>query len=61
MRHVVSLIFTVVFAWPALVIGYIFGAIKTGFEAGEILYDQHTENAVKFFTKHAKSKESSNG
>lgn len=55
MKYVFNGVSTVLCAWPALVAGYIFGAVRSGWSAGRILQEMHEDAAIeKFVNKGAK-------
>lgn len=59
MKHLISIIICVLFTWPALVVGYIVGAIHVGLVAGKHLNEVHADEAMAFLDKHSGDKKSS--
>ena len=57
MKYVISIMAVVLFGWPALIVGYIWKTIVSGFEAGTFICERHEDAAIDKFT--TKSKEQS--
>ena len=51
MKYILNITAALFITWPFVLLGYIFGAMKTGFQAGMILNDLHSEFIVEKFKK----------
>jgi hypothetical protein len=51
MKYVINIMAVVLFGWPALIVGYIWQAIVSGFETGTFIYERHEVAAIDKFTK----------
>ena len=50
-KYLANILTTVLLCWPALVVGYAYAAIRSGFSAGTFMQDQHEIAAIKRFVK----------
>jgi len=57
MKYVINMVAVVLIGWPALIVGYIWKLIVSGFEAGTCIFEKHQAAAIDKFTK--KSEEQS--
>ncbi|WP_157979258.1 hypothetical protein [Rhodoferax ferrireducens] len=51
MKYLVHFITYIWFSFPAMLVGYIFHAITTGFADGVFLYEAHEDAAIAKFCK----------
>jgi hypothetical protein len=51
MKYILNFIATVFFGWPALVLGYLFAAIRSGWAVGVHLQDAHEDAAIEKFIR----------
>jgi hypothetical protein len=51
MKYVINIMAVVLFGWPALIVGYIWQAIVSGFETGTFIYERHEAAAIDKFAK----------
>lgn len=51
MKYLFATLFALFFTWPALVLGYAWGAICVGFCVGRDVYEDHAAAAVEKFKK----------
>ena len=49
MKSLLAVLAVIFLGWPALIVGYAAGAIKSGFLIGVFLYDKHEEEAIDKF------------
>jgi len=51
MKYVINIMAVVMFGWPALIVGYIWQTIVSGFETGEYFYEKHEAASINKFVK----------
>jgi hypothetical protein len=51
MKYVINIMAVVIFGWPALIVGYVWQTIVSGFETGTFIYERHEAAAIDKFTK----------
>lgn len=51
MKYVIHIMVVVLFGWPALIVGYIWGVIVSCFTAGTFICEAHAAAAIDKFTK----------
>jgi hypothetical protein len=51
MKYVINIMAVVLFGWPALIVGYIWWVIVSGFKAGTFICERHEDAAIDKFTK----------
>ena len=56
MKYVINIMAVVLFGWPALIVGYIWRVIVSGFTAGTFIYGRHEDAAIDKFTKKSEVK-----
>lgn len=57
MKYVFNVVATLLFGWPALVVGYVFGSIASGWSVGRFLQNMHEDAAIEKFAKKGASHE----
>jgi hypothetical protein len=51
MKYAINIVAMTLFGWPALIAGYIWRAVVSGFETGTFLHEKHEDAAIDKFTK----------
>ena len=51
MKYVISIMAMTLFGWPALIVGYVWETIVSGFKAGTFICEIHADAAIDKFTK----------
>jgi len=51
MKYLGNILTTLLLGWPALVVGYAYAALKSGFLTGQAMQDRHEVAAIKRFVK----------
>jgi hypothetical protein len=51
MKYITIVITYLFFSWPALVLGYLFAAIRSGWAVGVHLQDVHEDAAIEKFIR----------
>lgn len=51
MKYVINIVAMTLFGWPALIVGYVWQTIVSGFETGTFIYERHEAAAIDKFTK----------
>ena len=51
MKYVIHIMAVVLFGWPALIVGYIWKTIVSGFKSGTFICKRHETAAINKFTK----------
>lgn len=49
MKYLINLLVIIAVGWPALIVGYVFEAIKDGFKVGRHVCKVHSDASVKKF------------
>ncbi len=50
MKYTINIFSILIFTWPAMVLGYLWGAVSGGFIAGIYLHEKHADEALAKFT-----------
>ncbi len=56
MKYVINIVAIGLFGWPALIVGYVWQTIVSGFETGTFIYERHEAAAIDKFTKKPEGK-----